>query len=243
MKNFIYIALFSILSLGAQAQIRADRQVLGSLGHQLVITENTALTATAGEAVVATKSSDSKVLTQGFHQPGILAAIAFDIETFDASCPTSTDGAAKISNLVGCRPPYSIRWSTDVNGPQVDRLGPGLYTVTVETSFCTLTQEFAIESGPDTDCRLLFFKAFSPNGDGKNDGWEIENIARPEFSDNHVEIFNRWGQSVWEGKGYNNTDVLWKGETKNGNKLSDGTYFYVATVDDVVYKGFIELTK
>ena len=64
---------------------------------------------------------------------------------------------------------------------------------------------------------------FTPNGDGTNDvfsfdEWMINGI--------YVEIFNRWGQKVFE------TDVSnaqWDGKNLKGNDELTGTYFYVLT--------------
>lgn len=62
---------------------------------------------------------------------------------------------------------------------------------------------------------------FSPNSDGSNDGFVIENI---EFHRNELAIFNRWGNVVYSKKDYRNQ---WR-----GNDLPDGTYFYVLLLED-----------
>jgi gliding motility-associated-like protein len=219
------------------------QQVMGSFGQMNSERADVAISATAGESVVSTESSSSYILTQGFHQPGAKGLLDFDVLTADASCPTSTDGSAWVKNISGCSPPYAVQWSFGASGVASGRLAPGTYSVTITSGGCTVSKDFIIGSGPESECALVFFKAFSPNGDGTNDSWEIENIHRPEFSDNNIEIFNRWGQTVWSASGYNNTDVVWSGKTEKGIDLPLGTYFYVARVADVIYKGFIELTK
>lgn len=80
------------------------------------------------------------------------------------------------------------------------------------------------------DGQLSVPKAFSPNGDGKNDTWLISNLLK--FPDNEVVIFNRWGSEVYKQRGYKN-DWLGKG-------LEQGTYFYKVRVKlcDGVYKEF-----
>ena len=40
-----------------------------------------------------------------------------------------------------------------------------------------------------------------------------------------VQVFNRWGNLVFEQKGYTNADA-WNGQW-NGKDLPDGTYFYL----------------
>jgi gliding motility-associated-like protein len=62
---------------------------------------------------------------------------------------------------------------------------------------------------------------FSPNGDGKNDTWIIDNIQ--QFPDNEVEVYNRWGELLFYSKGY---AVPFDGRYK-GKLLPVGTYYYV----------------
>lgn len=242
MKYFTLL-LFAAHWATSAAQITLTNQVTGSLGHHDVLSGTHEISGTAGEGIVHTKSASRYCLTQGFHQPFSTGAIDFSVLTTDASCPASTDGAARVDSISGCSPPYAVTWSTGSTGSSVDRLSTGTYAVTVTAGQCSFTRQFTIGAGPDEFCKLTFFNAFSPNGDGLNDRWTIENITRPEFSDNHIEIFNRWGQTVWSGSGYNNSEVAWDGATKKGNKLPDGTYFYVAKVAETVYKGYIELTR
>ncbi len=70
---------------------------------------------------------------------------------------------------------------------------------------------------------------FSPNGDGINDFWQIENIQyHPE---NIVTIYNRWGDAVFRIEGYDNNANVFRGEanqmTKMGaGQLPSGTYFF-----------------
>ncbi len=64
--------------------------------------------------------------------------------------------------------------------------------------------------------------AFSPNGDGLNETWQIEGLAR--FPDTHVNIYNRWGELIYQNKsGYTSP---WDGSV-NGIKVPFGTYYYV----------------
>ncbi|MGF1638203.1 MAG: Ig-like domain-containing protein, partial [Cyclobacteriaceae bacterium] len=73
---------------------------------------------------------------------------------------------------------------------------------------------------------LIIYEGISPDGDGKNDEWKIINIDK--YPDNVVRIFNRWGSLVYETKGYNNTDRVWKGESMiDGGIVANGTYFYI----------------
>ncbi len=63
--------------------------------------------------------------------------------------------------------------------------------------------------------------AFTPNGDGRNDVWEIRNLEY--FPNNTLVIYNQWGSKVYEASPYHNN---WAG-THNGEDLPIGTYYYV----------------
>lgn len=90
-----------------------------------------------------------------------------------------------------------------------------------------------------TNSPITIFNSFSPDGDGKNDTWEIKNIDL--FPDNELTILNRWGSEILKVKGYNNANA-W-----DGAGLNNGTYFYLLKVninnEAKVYKGFITLLK
>lgn len=70
------------------------------------------------------------------------------------------------------------------------------------------------------------WNSFSPNGDGSYDYWIIENIQ--DYPNALVEIYNRWGNLVWESRGYDNSNKAWRGENfRNGKLLPVATYYYV----------------
>ncbi|WP_396601720.1 Ig-like domain-containing protein [Algibacter sp. R77976] len=80
---------------------------------------------------------------------------------------------------------------------------------------------------------LIVFNEFSPNGDGDNDTLIINCIGN--FPNNKLEVYNRWGNLVYEKRAYNND---WDG-TSNGRatvnaseKLPVGTYYYVLDFGD-----------
>lgn len=63
--------------------------------------------------------------------------------------------------------------------------------------------------------------AFSPNGDGINDRWVLENLA--DYAGATVEVFNRYGQMVFRAAGHG----MWWDGTYNGKMLPVATYYYV----------------
>ncbi len=71
------------------------------------------------------------------------------------------------------------------------------------------------------------YDAISPNNDGKNDTFIIDYIQNlPGTQQNHVYIFNRWGDLVWEGVNYDNNTVVFSGLNRHGHELPSGVYFY-----------------
>lgn len=79
----------------------------------------------------------------------------------------------------------------------------------------------------------------SPNGDGKNDTWIIEDIEK--YPDNEVTVFDRSGRTVYHTKNYKNT---WNG-TLSGLPLSENTYYYLIKLKKgnryVTQKGYITI--
>lgn len=86
--------------------------------------------------------------------------------------------------------------------------------------------------------KITIPNAFSPNGDGINDEWIIENIN--QWSPVQVSIFNRWGGLLYETyKEY----TPWDGK-RNGASLPVGTYYFIIKVsDDEVYTGGLTITR
>jgi gliding motility-associated-like protein len=87
---------------------------------------------------------------------------------------------------------------------------------------------------------ILAPNAFSPNGDGINDKWMIQNI---EFFPNcTVRVFNRYGQMVFSSTGY---EVPWDG-TLNGKPLPVGTFYYIIDTNVPQFPGkagYVELLR
>ena len=67
----------------------------------------------------------------------------------------------------------------------------------------------------------------TPDGNGSNDEFIINCIE--ELQDTHLEVYNRWGQLVFETDNYDNT---WEGTSQNGELLPEGPYFFVLDYRD-----------
>jgi len=89
------------------------------------------------------------------------------------------------------------------------------------------------------DYKLVANNILTPNGDGVNDTWIVQNIDM--YPSNEVKIFDRNGREMYNKKGYDNS---WNG-TIGGNELTEGTYYYIITYgpDKLVQKGFITIIR
>ncbi|MEQ9439569.1 MAG: tandem-95 repeat protein, partial [Cyclobacteriaceae bacterium] len=95
---------------------------------------------------------------------------------------------------------------------------------------------------------IVIYKGFSPNQDGTNEIWQIDGID--EYPNNSVQIFNRWGNKIFEVQGYNNADRAWSSESSIGlvlgaSEVPDGTYFYIIDLGngEKPLKGFITVHR
>lgn len=109
------------------------------------------------------------------------------------------------------------------------------------TTGCSATDTVTIFIDSLGACDLVIYHGITPNGDGHNDFWYIDGISN--FANNVVTIFNRWGDKIWDGVGYNNKTVRWEGQAFNGSKVPDGTYYYVIELTDKTFKGWVEVTR
>ncbi len=91
---------------------------------------------------------------------------------------------------------------------------------------------------------------FSPDGDGINEFWEIDNIEN--YPNNKVSIFNRWGDLVFEVEGYDNLSRVFRGIATRkrgigGDLLPEGTYFFNIKIEGAhrlkKLNGFIVLKR
>jgi gliding motility-associated-like protein len=76
-----------------------------------------------------------------------------------------------------------------------------------------------------TACEVTIPNIITPNNDGKNDVFTINNIE--QYPGNTVQIFNRWGKEVYSADGYNNADKKFV-----GTDCPDGVYFVIVILGD-----------
>lgn len=116
-----------------------------------------------------------------------------------------------VTNLTSGLTGYSsVNFSTEIPG-EIDRSATNSNNVIVKGN----------------DLPVTSLSAFSPNGDGIDDQWVIQNIEN--FPDCELVIFSRSGRIVYAKVGYSNE---WDGRDQNGNELPIGAYYYTITCPD-----------
>lgn len=74
-------------------------------------------------------------------------------------------------------------------------------------------------------CDIEAPNVFSPNGDGYNEFFYIINLD--QYPESRCQIFNRWGQVVYDNGNYQND---WDGKHMNSGKdVPEGVYYYIVT--------------
>ena len=123
----------------------------------------------------------------------------------------------------------------------VKPLRTSVYTITVTNSAGCVAKD-DIEVTVDTSNRVYVPNVFSPNGDGRNDvfiihgGKEIRSIQS-------LQIFNRWGNQVFEAQNFlpNDPTRAWDGRSRNGTPYNSAVFVYVAVIEFV--DGTVEKLK
>lgn len=96
-----------------------------------------------------------------------------------------------------------------------------LWLVLENEDHCTDTAYAEICVVPEAP-RIFVPDAFSPNGDGVNDLFQVQGIG---FLVYRIEVFNRWGRVVFQSR---DPQASWDG-THNGVPLPEGVYAYSIT--------------
>lgn len=124
---------------------------------------------------------------------------------------------------------YTYLWNTGETSQIISKTDSGTYQVdiTMPGEVCAKTQIFLL----DVDTCYIPLKlpnVFTPNGDGANDFWIPYPIGN--FDKFEIIVYNRWGTVVFK-----TTDPKFKWDAKdlNGDLVSEGVYYYVATTQYV----------
>lgn len=130
----------------------------------------------------------------------------------------------------GADPSATVTWTPSEYLDNANSTNPEVYAeettsfqVTGMVGGCEVTDVVTLNVGPPVD----IYNTFTPNGDGINDTWRIKYIER--FTNCQVEVFDRWGQSIFKSVGY---AQQWDG-TYKGRYLPTGPYYYVLELNSL----------
>ncbi|MBI2271497.1 MAG: gliding motility-associated C-terminal domain-containing protein [Bacteroidetes bacterium] len=141
--------------------------------------------------------------------------------TMIGGAPTSIASGASFSWTPG----KELTDSTAAN-PEASPLTTTLYKVVVrDANGCVASDTVRLTVLPE----IVFNNGITPNGDGKNETWIIDNIQK--FPKCVVEVYNRWGDLLFSSTGYG---TPWDGRY-NGKDLPVGTYYYVIKLNDPLF--------
>lgn len=154
---------------------------------------------------------------------------------------------------------YKVKWSVSAGrivGPDdestVKYLPPYLGTVNQATITLTLTdmcdnvvvqsENVSIDHIIKNNGNVSGSKLISVNNDGLGyDYLHIDNIEL--YPENEMRIFNRWGNIVYESKGYDNYNVKFTGINMASENVTDGVFYYVLKINNVNVPETSVLTK
>ncbi len=148
-------------------------------------------------------------------------------------CEGGVSGSVNVS--VTGSSPFTYQWSNGSNTQNLLNVSAGNYGVTVtDANDCSSDANFNLQDG-EGDC-LIVPTGFSPNGDNENDKWNI--IGIEQFTKNQVQVFNRWGQTVFESNG---TAVNWDGSYQDKQLPVADYYFVVDLGNGQVFNGTLTI--
>lgn len=121
--------------------------------------------------------------------------------------------------------PFSLVWSTEGEAGFENNVAGGEHYITA-TNACGSSVALAEVEEEYCGCHVWIPNAFTPDGDGLNEGFRIESSC--EWDAFSFQVFNRWGEQVWST---DDAERPWDGgapDLGNGDHyLPDGWYPYI----------------
>lgn len=152
-------------------------------------------------------------------EPAVFTEKTVTLSTCRQSLPLQLDGVA-ISHTPAQPEKISWNWDGSFSGRFRTIEKNGVYRLTMDYPDCS--RETYILTVTDEDCDHAVFvpNVFTPDGDGKNDVFEIRSKG---IDFQKVLVFNRFGQVVFESS---DPDFKWEGNHE-GAMAGNGVYLYL----------------
>lgn len=160
--------------------------------------------------------------------------ISIEARMYKATAEGFALGSILLDTVRGSVAPYQVSFdgSSFFNytpDTLFDRLNAGVYTILVKDAIgCEVEREIEVAE----DRELFIPTLFTPNGDGKNDRFEIRNLP----PNAELEVRNRWGKTILKESPYRND---WDGKDE-----SEGTFFYILNIPgQAARNGWVEIKR
>ncbi len=88
-------------------------------------------------------------------------------------------------------------------------------------------------------CEITVPTAFTPDGDLKNDYWNIQDIDS-YYPENQVFVYNRWGALLYQSEKGAYSNNPWNGKYKDEN-LPVGSYYFIIETGEESLKGIVSI--
>mgnify|MGYP003394624007 CR=1 FL=1 len=168
-----------------------------------------------------------------------LSQISFNVIKKDVQCNQVEYGEAEVVVTL-TNPPYSYLWNTGQTSNVISGLNEGTYSVNITDSIgndTVLTIDIKL-----VICLMAPEIVFTPNSDGINDTWFIQNSQY--FPQTRIMIFNRLGQRIFEQNGLYEP---WDGKDLLGVTVPNASYYYVIyqnhSDEGTIIKGCVSILK
>ncbi|MFT5822069.1 MAG: gliding motility-associated-like protein [Crocinitomix sp.] len=128
----------------------------------------------------------------------------------------------------------SVIWDPTIylNDPFIDNptvitpeISTWYYVTATDSNGCTNIDSVYVKVLPE----IVIPDGITPGSDGKNDTWILDFIDQYPGVSIKINIYNRWGDLLYESDETYNDD--WAGTTEDGKRLPAGTYYFVIDVD------------
>ena len=194
--------------LWADGEIGKTRTGLRAGDYKLILTDSNGCSA---DSVITLNEPDSISLSFSVTQP---------------LCTDLPNGQINLTVTGGTGQVYTYLWSDNSTSQDLGTAVSGLYSVTVtDESGCMVTGSVIVN--PVNELCLDIPNAISPNGDLRNDVWNIG--LKDLYPEMEVKIFNRWGEMIWKSdRGY---PVPWDGRSR-GEILPIDSYHYIIDLNN-----------
>jgi gliding motility-associated-like protein len=195
-----------------------------------------------------------------YNSNNINGVICTNESSFEVTVNPSVDFTLNDSNIILEDNSISVimtddsvdyEYAIDTNDFQIDNvftnLLEGLHTLYVQDINGCILKSFNFEISNDVE-EFFIPQGFSPNGDGKNDWFNIQGLY-DNYVNHKLEIYNRNGVLIFEGNNANKWyGIANKGLLKTDKTVPVGTYYYMlylndSSADSKPFSGWVYLNK